>query len=251
MENDVIELKTETGHIVKIQVSPELLLDIDNDENGLPFFSVAMGHKYAGVEKTKKSKSLKYIKKNYINRNIINENLNYDHIQVGFIYANESEPNNHRWMLNFMDINNKYVHVYYADKITINCPFTTTSWEDGNWHGRFVIYKKDVKELIELEEGVMTLLGDGDIGSQNVTPIKEDIDLVSLRYNIYENTWYCEYIKDEKVIGSIPCKNIISDVPLVGNVDKSHSKPKVTANIDVNDVSGITVALNALIIKKK
>jgi hypothetical protein len=251
MDNDVIELKTETGHIVKMKVIPEILMDINADDNGLPFFSVAMTYEYAGVEKTKKSKSLKFLKRNYAKKNIISKNLNYDHIQVGFIYAGESEPNNHRWMLNFMDVNNNYVHVYYADKVTINCPFTTTSWEDGNWHGRFVIYKKDVKELIESDEGVMTLLGDGDIGSHNVMPIDDDMDFISLRYNIYENTWYCEYIKDDKVIGSIPCKNIISDVPLVGNVDKGYSKPKVTAKIDVNDVSGITVALNALIIKKK
>ena len=63
--------------------------------------------------------------------------------------------------------------------------------------------------------------------------------------------WYCDLMKKGKKIGEIPCKNIICDVPFIGAVDKSTEKPKVTAQIKVADILGTSIALNALIIKKK
>jgi hypothetical protein len=241
-----ILVETESGHIIKVKIEPEVLVDIENDENGLPFFSVAIGHQYVGVEKTENCMSLDIVKQEYANANIIN--TDYDHIQIGFVYSPE-DPNNHRWMLNLMDVNNEYVGGFVGDKITVNCPFTTTSWEDGIWHGRFVVYKKDVKELIEPKAGVFVLNGEGDIGDHKLTELDPDIEKISLSYSIKQNTWYCSYLKDNEVIGSTPCKDIICDVPIIGKIDRNYDKPKVTADIDSKDVKGISVALNALIIK--
>jgi len=247
IKNPNIEIETETGHIIKYKIIPEILLDIDNQEE--PFFSVGFTNEYKGVENLKTSLSLKEIKAKYLNSNILGER-EFDHIQIGFVYA-EGDPNNHRWMLNFMDVNNKYLFGYYADNIKINCPFSTLSWQDGIWHGRFIINKKDLEELLELKEGYFILQSNTNIGEQQVQEIKEKYDSLSLAYNIQTNNWYCNYLLNEKVIGSIPCKNIICDVPFEGKVDKSSSKPKVTAILKKEDIKGISVALNALIIKRK
>jgi len=244
----IIEIKTETGHIIKFKIIPKVFIDIENDKE--PFYFVNFDNDYQGVETPKGSMSLKEIAKKYKNTNLLTSEMVYDHIQIGFIYA-EGDPNNHKWMLNFMDVNNKHLFNYIADNVKVNCPFSTMSWEDGVWHGRFVVAKKDIEILDEVKPGEFVLTGKGDIGNQIVQSIKEDFDHISLRYNIHENTWYCTYMKDNKEIGSIPCKNIICDVPFEGNVDRSPSKPKVTAIIKKEDISGISIALNALIIKKK
>jgi len=251
IKGDYLEIKTETGHIIKYKIEPEVLVDIDAEEN-TPYFSTALTTKYKGIESDEKSLSIKEIKGKYEKTNIINPKLEYDHIQLGFIYSNNKDPNNHMWMLNFMDVNNNFVASYNGVTVKLNCPFSTTSWEDGNnWHGRFVIAKKDVKELLEPKQGEFVLNGYGDIGDHKVTSLEKGIQSLSLRYNTFDNTWYCEYIKKGKIVGSTPCKNIICDVPFVGKVDRTHEKPKVTAELKGKDIKGIAIALNALIIKRK
>ena len=94
------------------------------------------------------------------------------------------------------------------------------------------------------------LNGSNDIGDHNVTKVDKEVDILSLRYDIYKNTWYCDFMKKGKNVGSTPCKNIICDVPFEGKVDNSTDKPKVTAEIKAKNVKGISIALNALIIKK-
>lgn len=250
ISDKILEIKTETGHIVKFKLEPTLSTDIDNEDNGAPFFYLNLNPIYEGVESTNESMTLEQVKSHLNDRNLLNESADYDHIQVGFIYS-EGDPNNHRWMLNFMDVNNKYLFGFIADNVKLNCPFTTTSWEDGNWHGRFVVYKKDVDELIETSQGNFELYGKGDVGEMPVTPLEKDVKKISLRYNIYSNMWFAELKSDKETLGEIPCKNIICDVPFEGNVDRSSPKPKVTAELDVNQVAGTSLALNALIIKRK
>lgn len=250
VSGDELILKTETGHIVKFRLKPELSTDIDNEDNGNPFFYLTLTPEYTGVEPLENALNLKQVSEKLTRRNLLNNDLDYDHIQVGFVYA-EGDPNNHRWMLNFMNGSNKYIFGFIADNVKLNCPFTTTSWEDGIWHGRFVIQKKDVEELIETDEGNFELYGKGDIGQQQVTPLEDKVNKISLRYNIYSNMWYAELKNNDEKIGEIPCKNIICDVPFEGNIDRTFPKPKVTADLDINQVAGTSLALNALIIKRK
>ena len=246
-DEQIIEIKTETGHIIKFKVRPKVFIDIDNEKE--PFYFVNFDNEYEGVEVPKGSMKLKEIRKKYKNVNLLSSDMIYDHIQIGFVYA-EGDPNNHRWMMNFMDVNNKHLFNYIADNVKVKCPFSTMSWEDGNWHGRFVIAKKDIDILDEVKPGEFILTSKEDIGEQSVQEIKEDFDFLSLSYNTNDNMWYCRYMKDDKEIGSIPCKNIICDVPFEGNVIHAQ-KPKVTAHLKKEDIKGISLALNSLIIKKK
>jgi hypothetical protein len=249
-KTQILELETETGHIVKFKLEPKLSVDIDSDDNGNPFFYMNLIPQYEGVESTPTSMSLEQIQRDLNHRNILTPELEYDHIQIGFVYA-PGDPQNHRWMLNFMDVNNKHLFGFFADVVELNCAFTTMSWEDGIWHGRFVVQKKDVTSLDEAFSGHFILTGNRDIGQHTMQPLDSNVDRFSLRFNVHENVWYCDQLKGDDVLGSIPCKNIICDVPFVGKVDKSYDKPKVTAEIAARDVQGISMALNALIIKSK
>jgi len=247
-----IEIETETGHRIIFNLNTKIFVDLENKtERNLPFFFVTFEDKYSDTIRTKKSLSLKQIQKKYKDTNLLTPELEYDHIQIGFVYSDNTDPNNHRWMLNFMDVNNNFLFGYNGDSIKVNCPFTTISWEDGIWHGRFAVYKKDVTELLEPNQGQYVLNGSGSIGDHIVTPIKENMDNMSLRYDINNNTWYCDYRFKDKIVGSTPCKNIICDVPFEGKVDRTFPKPKVTAELKIQNIKGITVALNALIIKAK
>jgi len=247
-----ITIKTETGHTIIFKITPSVFVDLDSQtEDKKPFFYVTFENDYVDTKSSPKAMSAKTIRKKYIKANLLTEELVYDHIQLGFVYADKDDPNNHKWMLNFMDVNNNYLFGHHGEEVKLDCPFTTMSWEDGNWHGRFIIAKKDVESLTEPVQGFFVLKGKGTVGDQKVTPLENGIDTVSLRFNVYENSWYCEYMQDGKSVGKTPCKNIICDVPFVGKVDKASEKPKVTAELKAKDIKGISVALNALIIKRK
>jgi len=242
-------IETETGHIVKYNLIADMKVDLKQEEDGKPYFSTDVMLDYLNTEKTDKALSIKEVEDKFKMINILPK-VEYDHIQIGFVYS-DGDPNNHKWMLNFMDVNNNYVFGYYANIVKLNCPFTTVSWEDGVWHGRFVVQKKDISKVIEKEEGNFMLSGKGDIGKHILNPVEKDIDTMSLRFNVQTNVWYCDLMKKGEKIGEMPCKNIICDVPFEGKVDIRHEKPKVTAEIKVKDVKGISMALNALIIKAK
>ncbi len=252
LDKYLLDIETETGHIVKFKLNPTISVDIDNDEDGQPFFFLSTSTEYLGVKPTKEHMSLEKIKETYEDKNILSPAVVYDHIQIGFVYGDATDPENHKWMINFMDVNNKYLFGYTGTTVRMACPFSTMSWEEGIWHGRFVVSKKDLDELLEPEQGQYILRGKNKI-EQDITSniITEDYDKISLTYNIYENMWYCSPIKKDKILGKIPCKNIISDAPLTGKVDFDHKKPKVSAEINKDKIQGISMALNALIIKVK
>jgi len=250
VKTEILEIELETGHIVKFKITPKVFIDLERDENGLPFIWADFKENYVGVEASPNAIPLHIIKEKYKLSNLLTSELEYEHIQVGFIY-DEGSPDNHKWMLNFMDVDNQFKFNFVGESVEINCPFTTTSWQDGIWHGRFVIDKKDVRELVEPVSGRFILNGNNDIGQHNTTPLDKSIDTLSLRYNVYSNIWTCDLKSKGKIIGEYPCKAIISDAPFVGKVDRSFPKPKVTADIDISNVEGVSMALNALIIKRK
>jgi hypothetical protein len=254
IDNDsIIFTIPELGYKLHYKISQSVQADVftEFEEDEYPDFNSSISLEFIKIEPLKNAKTRTEAAELLKTKNIISDEFEYDHIQIGFVYSNNTDINNHKWMINFMDVNNNYIVSYNATEISFDCPFTTTSWEDGNWHGRFVIYKKDVVELLEIDNGKYILKGKGHLGDQMVQPIEEDIDTISIRYNVNENMWYSDYKLNDKTVGSIPCKNIISDVPFVGKIDFSHQKPKVTAELKMSDVKGTSLALNALIIKRK
>lgn len=246
-----IEILTETGHKIKFKIIPKVLIDLENEDNGQPFFFVNFENIYEGVKSTDTALSLKEIKSKYKNVNILPPETEYDHIQIGFVYA-ENDPNNHKWMINFMDVNNKSLFGYTGTEIELDCPFSTMSWEDGTWHGRFVVNKEHVEKITENEFGKFKITGSSknSIHEGILTQFPKETTKISLRYDINQNMWYCDYLNKKNVIGSTPCKSIICDVPFKGNIEFNSSKPKVTAEIKIKDLKGYSLALNALILKK-
>jgi len=250
ISDDVLTIKTETGHIVKYKLETTLSTDIDNDAEGDPFYYVTINPIYIGVESPPGSLSLAKVKKQLADRNLLTPEVKYDHIQIGFVY-NDKDEHQHRWMLNFMDADNNHLFNFIGDNIKVNCAFTTKSWKDDIWHGRFIVYKKDVGELVETSQGSYILTGTSNINNHNLIPLDKSIDLVSLRYDIVANTWTCDLKTKGTIVGEFLTKTLICDVPFIGAVNKAVAKPKVTAELNAIDIAGISITHKALIIKKK
>ena len=46
----IISIQTETGHIIKVKLTSKVSIDIDADEDGLPYFFINVPADYKGVE---------------------------------------------------------------------------------------------------------------------------------------------------------------------------------------------------------
>ena len=258
IKKDIVVINTELGYDLYYKLTPEIKVDLSQEENGMPFFSVGFKQEYLKTVPTKKAISLEKTRQKLINASSIPLDLDYDNFHIGFVYS-DGDVNNHRWMLNFFDKQNNYLTSLHCDKIKVRCPFDTTSWQDGIWHGRFMVYKSHVSNIIEKENGDIEIVGKlsticKPLDSKKVCSsqnIPEKTKWLRLRYNIRENIWYCDFLsKTEKEIETVICKKIICDAPFEGKVT-SGDKPKVSAIININDVSEVAIALNSLIIRGK
>jgi hypothetical protein len=134
------------------------------DEDDLPDFTTDVNLKFIKVEKLDSYKSRDELREELKKTNIITDNLIFDRILLGFVYSDKSDPNNHRWWLDFRDKDNNNVYNYFTDKLIINASVTTTAWHDedpnGVWHGRFVLDKK--VKILEHKTGELIIDGDKD-----------------------------------------------------------------------------------------
>jgi len=192
---------------------------------------------------------------------ILPPDLLYDHILLGYVYADDSDPNNHRWWLDVRDSKNQSIFNYYGDKLIINCPVTTKAWHDedpeGIWHGRMVFSKNEIVSIKEQKPGQLVINGKGrsePIDSSKICSpqnIPKKTSSLRLRYNIREDIWFCDLLdKEDKPLGVIPCKSIICDAKMYSSVMEGE-KPKVSVKININDISDVAIAINSLIIRGK
>jgi len=69
-DEQFIEIKSETGHIIKFKVIPRVFVDLDNKNSKPPFFFCEFGFDYIETVNEKKHMSLKKITKLVIDREI-------------------------------------------------------------------------------------------------------------------------------------------------------------------------------------
>lgn len=228
------------------------LYDPDNCKmckKGIPEIQTTFKFRLIDQSKLKTSSSRNKIIKDLETKNIIPESLEYDRIFLGFVYSNEQDQNNHKWWLDFRDINNNSVYNYYGQDIELNCPITTTSWNDGGWHGRYVIDKNQVDKI--LDNGKIIINGKLSHNKKvDLSNLPKETKSLRIRYNIRENIWLCDVLDNKgNELEVIPCKSIICDVKMSGVIYESGDKPKVSIKIKIKDVSSLTTMLNNLIIK--
>ncbi len=231
-------------------------------KRGIPELITNFDIQLKGITKTKNVISRDEIVKIMRGKNIIPPKLVYDHILLGFVYSDSGDPNNFRWWLDFKDSKNQSVYHCYADKLEVNCPVTTKSWHDqdpnGIWHGRFVLSPSEIRTILEPKSGVLKIYGK--LKSEckpidtkkvcSVANIPDKTESLRLRYNIREDIWFCDILdKEDKQIGQIPCKSIICDAQMYGEVSTVGERPKVSTRINIKDISDVAIAINSLIIR--
>jgi len=232
--------------------------------DNIPDFTTDVELTFVKMEKLSNFKNQTQIKAILKKESIIPYDLVYDHILLGFVYADSTDPNNYRWWLDFKDSKNQSVYHYYGDKIQMNCPVTTKSWHDpdpnGIWHGRFVLSPNEVKTILEPKKGVLNIIGKLKAECKpldtkkvcSIANIPDKAESLRLRYNVREDIWFCDILdKTDKQIGQIPCKSIICDAKMYGEVVTIGDKPKVSTRINVKDISDVAIAINSLIIRGK
>lgn len=258
-------IETEFGFDIYYKLIPTVYIDaITKFKDNIPDFSTNIEVEFIKLVKHDNVKTQKEITEILKGVSIIPPNLIYDYVLLGFVYADDTDPNNHRFWLDFRDNKNLNVFTYYGDKIEIHCPITTKTWHDedpnGIWHGRMVLSANKLDSILEPEPG--NLIINGKLRSQckpikqkNIcrpTDIPEKANSLRLRYNIREDIWFCDILdKEDKEIGVIPCKSIICDAIMYGIVFVVGNQYKVSTKINVSDISEIAIAINSLIIRGK
>lgn len=249
IKNNVLEIETETGHIVEFEFTPIAYVDIDNKtDDDKPFFYVTFNQKYLKVRDNASPMNLKDIKTKYENTTIIPEGVDFEYVDIGFVY-DETSPHYNSWMINFFTKEHTLSFNLSSSNLKLDCPFTTRSWNDGTWHGRFVIAHSDLIEVLEPKQSKFIIKGKGDIGKYKLEKLDKDIEAISIKYNIHTNTWSCNLLKNNKIAKSYPCNNLTSDVPTIGKIDSSTPKYNVTFMMKAQDIKGLYTSSDNFIIK--
>jgi len=239
------------GYDISYKIKPTTTVDaVTKYADGFPDFTTTIELEYIKIIKQKTAKSLKQIEQKLNRSDLIPIDLIYNYVDVGFVY-NEGDPNNHRWMINFF--NNKDMNIYnlYCDNLIVKCPFHTRSWKDGIWHGRFTIYRNDLQAIKEPKAGHFVITGK--IKPLTVLkdpqPIPPKTQYLRLRFNINANIWYCDFLtKTWKEIQVTVCNKVICTASWEG-IKTKDERPKVSAIINVKDISGISQTLNSFNIR--
>jgi len=228
-------------------------------KKGIPEIVTEFNITLKDMSKTKQALSREDIKTIMKTKNIIPPTLVYDHFLLGFVYADSSDPNNHRWWIDFRNNKDQSIYNCWGDKIKINCPYTTHSWFENEFHhGRYRFSSGDVEAIKEPRPGELVILGKL---KKECKPIKNVCSIQHLpdkahtlrfRYNTREDLWFCDILdKKDKSLGQISCKSLICDAITYGNVINVGDRPKVNTRINVTDISDIAIAINSLIIRGK
>ena len=170
--------------------------------------------------------------------------MEFDNFTVGFVYANADNPQNHKWMLEFRK-NKNIFHAMHFLGCDIDCPFSTTSWHDGIYHGRFQVNKEAFKQVLETDKpGWISITGNNHNkhrpkGDVKLLPV--DAERVRFRFNVKTDYWYGDFLdKNDKAV-SQPLKmhDILGeDIKLTGHVDwdSNPAKPRVMFHVNCKDV---------------
>ena len=257
LDEDQIIIHTEFGYDLYFNVRPVTEIDAITDyEDGKPDFQVNLKLIFVKAIETKKAIPRKKIEQSLRERSIVPSDLEFDDFLIGFVFASDDEPNNHKWWLDFRK-GEQTVHNIFIDELDIRCPITTKSWFGQEvYHGRMVVTKDNLLAIKQPHLGKIEIIGKPVPGRMkavcktNIIP--EGTEYLRLRYNIKEDFWICDYMnKEDKRIQAIPAKGIICDAPLYGQVMAIGDMYRVSTKVYVKDISDMATAVNSLIIRGK
>ncbi len=257
----VLTLEAEYGYQVTFKMIPYLGINttrpwVKNPKGILiPEYQTAFNLQPVAVDALDGAKTREEILEHLKTKNVLPDNLDFDNYTVGFVYAQADNPQNHKWMLEFRK-NKNIFHALHFLGVNIDCPFSTTSWHDGIYHGRMQINKEAFKSVIEDKPGWVTITGNKGKhrakGDTKLLPV--EAERVRFRFNVKTDYWYGDFLdKNDKAV-SQPLKmhDILGeDIKLTGHIDwdSNPAKPRVMFHVACKDVKDISMMAETLVIK--
>jgi len=250
LKDGILTVKTDIGYDLHVAISPMLRVNEQMGPHGKPGFALdmALGEMNSimlpqdpNLIKTQEQLN-EFLKK----ISYIPESFDYDDFMIGFVYGDPQNPDNFKWMFQFRKGESIITSMIFQNGIDVNCPISTHSWFENNiFHGRFVVDKNDLLYVGDSGAGRVRVnskqVGGYPVGDVSIIP--EKCDEISVRFNIQKNKWYLHWLtKDDKDLGNpLEIRQIMADIKMVANTDRSVERPKVTERIQRKDVASIMV----------
>jgi len=248
--------ETEFGHKITSKIINNMQVNQETEfPQRYPEYFVQYAFKPLKVEPQKNAKDMKDMRDILRRRNILDQADVFDDVMVGFVYGDERDPNNHTWMFQFR-LNGQIVGTMNYLNIDVRqCPMKTFAWfENGVWHLRFFIEKKDIKSIEEVSFNNAVLTGKGikKIISSTSEEIPKEYDRVRMRCDVKKNNWFAEFLDSKQsIIKTFTLKNIKCSAPIYGNADFMHPKPWVSDYCLKKEIQDIQILDDLLVIQGK
>jgi len=262
LKDGVLTIETEYGYEVSFNMKPFFGINTTRPwmknvkQIDIPEFQTAFNMQPIAVNALDgKAKTRDEVLEHLKSRNVLPEGIDFDNFTVGFVYATPDNPMNHKWMLEFRK-NKRIFHAMHFSGVIIDCPFSTTSWHDNIYHGRFQIDKNTYTKVTEQKPGWVTILGNkskhsakGDVGM-----IPDGCVDIRFRFNVKTDYWYADFLntKGETISKPLQMHDILGEGVIVkGDIDwdTNPAKPKVTMHADPKDVKNMMMMAETLVLK--
>ncbi len=258
----ILTLPVEYGYVVKFDMKPFFGINItrpwaQHQKTGalIPEYQTAFNMSPIDVSPAEGFKTRDEILEHLKTRNVLPD-IEFDNFTIGFVYANADNPMNHHWMFEFRR-NKNIFHAIHFLGVNVDCPFSTTSWHDGIYHGRFQINREAFKSVLEEKPGWVTIVGNNKNKHRpkgDTTAIPAGAEKIRLRFNVKTDYWYGDWIGKDGEAVSQPLKmhDILGEgIRLTGHIDWDSNpvKPRVMSYINCSEIKDITMMAETLVIK--
>ena len=255
-------VRTEVGYDLVFELQPQIRVNpYEPNEKGTPEFQTAIVWTLKGARPRGNAMKVPEIKELVKDRSLLPMDMDWDMAQIGYVYSNDRDPNNHRWWLEALKSTPKMgefnsILSEYMFEITSTAPIGTRAWQDGIWHGRFTIHKDNIDSVLEISPGKIMIKGNG---KGRIGDIKGNIDIpetcivTRLRFDIRKNVWYTEFLDSKGVIigEALASTNLMADVKFKSHVIPHPNRPKVSGMVMRSDIVSIKHDKQLTMIKGK
>ncbi len=261
LKDGVLTIDIDYGYSVSFKMLPFFGINTTRpwmkNKEGLeiPEFQTAFNMAPIAVNTLANAKTREEILKLLKEKTVLPE-MDFENFTVGFVYAQADNPQNHKWMLEFRK-NKNIFHAMHFLGCDIDCPFSTTSWHDGIYHGRFQINKEAFKQVLENKPGWVSITGNNHNKHRpkgDTAMIPATCDRIRFRFNIKTDYWYGDLLGKDgaSVAPSIKMHDILGEgIKLTGHIDwdSNPAKPRVMFHADCKDIKDISMMAETLVIK--
>jgi|APSaa5957512535_1039671.scaffolds.fasta_scaffold09540_3 hypothetical protein len=257
-------VRTEIGYDLVFDLEPQIRVSpYSQTKEGTPKFQSSIVWTLRGVRPKGTSMKVPEIKEMIKDRDLLPLDMDWDKAQIGFVYSNARDPNNHRWWIEALKPGAKMgefksVLSEYTLDVASTAPIGSRSWFDGIHHGRFTFDKDNIESIRETAEGKVMITGNGKgkIGSiKGNVDIPDECKAFRLRFDIRKNVWYTEMLDETgKVLQMLTSKNVMCDAKFKGltvRVPTDPNRPKVSGMVNISDVDVIKHDDQLIMIKGK